>query len=112
MKNIVNQLLFIAKSLSKEEVTSYENEFYDEEPFDSLLPSSLKPEEYFQILKEVCMNYQEFKQDSSCMSGYIYLLETLTKATKTTEVPQGMNLIIKDNPGDSEFLRNWYRKSG
>jgi hypothetical protein len=110
--NLIDKLLDIANRISRGEVPPYQhNECYTSGAFDLLL-LNLNEADAFDLLVQLCKRYSEVKAMGIDLKGYYYLLDMLARQSDTTEMPNGMQVIIDDNPDLSDSLREWYRVAG
>lgn len=112
MTNRVDELLRVANEISSGQVPEFQhNETFTAGAFDLLL-LKVKGAEAFELLNQLCLRYEILKTNDSNLKGFYYLVAELARQTGTTEMPENMLKIIKDNAVLSTELRQWYRYVG
>lgn len=110
-QQIADRLLVVAKEIGYGQIPAYQsNECFTSGAFDLIVFNSGDTARNFQLLSELCSKYGQIKSDERFLKGYFYLLNQLSYATRTTEKPLGMKLILDENPDDTEELQEWYRE--
>lgn len=102
------EMLHIAQRMSKGEFPTFEGETFTVGAFDMIL-AKLNNGEAFQLLERACAEYPSIKQEMKLRCAFIDLIADLAHASNTTELPNGMEEIIRENPVDSIRLIDWYR---
>lgn len=106
----VEKLMQAAKAIGYGEVPSVQHgEGFTIGAYDLILISSADRGAAFTLLWAICEKYDMVKDDGKFLNGYVYLLRQLVAAADTTELPEGMEKIIKDNPAQTRELQEWYR---
>ncbi len=109
--NLVDDLIEIARQISRGEIPSYQhNECYTSGAFDLLLVDA-EDAAAFDLLGRICARYGSVKEAGNGLEGYYYLLTQIARQSNTTEMPSGMRAIINEDPELSRDLRDWYRVS-
>ena len=49
------------------------------------------------------------KFDSNLRRGYLFMITDLAQRTNTTEQPDGIEAIVRENPSETIGLQEWYR---
>jgi hypothetical protein len=112
MSTQLDDLLDVASGISRGEIPSYQhNECFTSGAFDLLLVN-VRGGEAFQLLQDACGRYEALKARGAGMDGFYLLLSLLARQSNTTEMPDGMAVVIKENPALSADLREWYRHEG
>ncbi|MBR7799838.1 hypothetical protein [Undibacterium fentianense] len=112
MTNRVDELLKISNEISSGRVPDFQhNETFTAGAFDLLL-IKVKGVEAFELLNQLCLRYETLKSDDNNLKGYYYLVSEVARQTGTTEMPENMLKIIKNNVELSTDLRKWYRYVG
>ena len=107
----VDELLRIAKAIGYGEMPPYQsNETFTSGAFDLIIFNGSDTGRNFNLLSRLCGQYDGVKADAKFRKGYFYLLNQLTYATKTTEVPPGLMEILDDQPVETRELQVWYRQ--
>ena len=105
----VDQLLDIARSVSRGEVPPYQhNECFTAGAFDLLLVHA-QGAEAFDLLAELCARLPVERNAGGDLRGYYLLLSQVARKTMTTEMPKGMAEVLAASPELSSDLRDWYR---
>ena len=105
-----NELLEIAEKIANGCLPEYmHDELYTVGAFDGLLFNMREPHVLFELLTIICRKYEEIGPKK--IKGYLYLLSELSYATKTTELPVGMENIISENKKNktAQSIAEWYR---
>lgn len=76
--------------------------------FDLAL-TKLRDSDAFVLLSRACAEYKTIKDDDKIRIAYIELLADLAHASATTELPPGMEEIIRNSPAETGRLQDWYR---
>jgi hypothetical protein len=112
MSDRLTELLDVAKRVSRGEVPEYEhNECFTAGAFDLLLVKA-KGAEAFSMLQDLCRRYPGLVSSDDDRRGFFMLLTLLARQSGTTQVPDGLIVIVADNPDLSAELRAWYRVPG
>lgn len=112
MPEFVDELLGAALRIARGEVPEYQhNECFTSGAFDLLLVN-VDGSSAYKLLCELCERYGAVKRAGSDLKGYYLLLGQVARQSNTTEVPHGMELVVRDNPALSGELRDWYRLKG
>lgn len=112
MNDIIEKLLSAAKDIGYGKVPKYEHcETYTIGAFDLILINK-HGGDAFEVLEAICQKYNQVRNDNKYLSGYFVLLNQLVYLSKTTELPNGMEEIISENPSLSNELKKWYRIKG
>ena len=102
-----------AKAIGYGEIPPFQHcECFTIGAFDLILINTADKAAAFTLLQVVCDNYATVKDDDKFLKGYFYLLSQLARATDTTQLPEGMTRIIRDNPTQTNELQEWYRLKG
>ena len=102
------EMLHIAQRMSEGELPAFEGETFTVGAFDMIL-TRLKNGEAFQLLERACAEYPTLKHELKMRCAFIDLVADLAHASNTTELPKGMEEIVRENPGESTRLMEWYR---
>lgn len=109
VQETVTRLLAAAKDIGYGRIPPLENfEGVTIGAFDLILFSS-DSSRNFDLLEALCSRYQEVKNDNRHLDGYLYVVESLARASGTTELPEGMRDIVQENPAQASSLKQWYR---
>ena len=112
-RTTIDHLMKIAKAIDRGEIPPYQHEnLYTAGAFDLIVFNSQDKGALFDILRDICAEYDSIKGNEKDIAGFIYLLECAARATGTTEMPPGMDRIIRENATKSGTLREWYRLRG
>jgi len=105
------ELLGIAKQISAGIVPQYQHsETFTVGAFDLVL-TKLRGGDAFALLLHACRNYPSVKSDAALLRGYLFMITDLAHQTNTTELPDGIDAIVNDNPDQTIGLQEWYRIS-
>ena len=105
----VDQLLEIARRVSRGEIPAYQhNECFTVGAFD-LLVVHAKGAEAFELLSQLCARFHAEQATGADLRGYYQLLSQVAQQTATTEMPHGIAEVIDAFPSLSADLRGWYR---
>lgn len=108
MSTRVDELLNVARCVSRGEIPPYQhNESYTSGAFD-LLVVHTSDGDAFRLLKELCARFPSEQAECPNLKGYYQLLSQLARQTNTTEMPEGMREVIVAFPELSGDLRDWY----
>lgn len=106
----IEKLMAAAKAVGYGEIPPYEHhECFTTGAFDLIVPDGTDRGRNFRILETICRQYLSVRTDRRFLSGYLYLLMQMARATDTTEMPSGMKIILEENPSEAKELREWYR---
>ncbi len=109
----VEKLMETAKAIGYGKIPPYQHsECFTIGAFDLILINATDKGSAFELLQAVCNNYATVKNDDKFLEGYVYLLRQLAGATDTTQLPEGMTRIIRENPTQTNGLQEWYRLKG
>lgn len=112
MKKTIKELLGVAEKISRGEIPEYQhNEYFTSGAFDLLL-LNVNEVDAFELLVDLCGQFESIASESTDLKGFYLLVSQLAHRTKTTEMPEGMEKVIKFNPNLSEELSQWYRYNG
>ena len=110
MEDTVKTLMDAAKAVGYGKIPPLQHcECFTIGAFDLIIFNSSDTGQNYDTLKEICGRYHEVKSDKKYLEGYIYLLNQLVPATGTTELPEGMKVIMDENPSKTKSLHEWYR---
>ena len=114
IENVVQDLLNITYQIEKGKIPDYQtNELFTAGGYDLLFFNSNKKEILFEILEFLCAQYESIKKSNNQfeINSFFTLVDKLTKAVDTTQIPQGLIDIIKENLSNktARNLSNWYR---
>ena len=76
--------------------------------FDLVL-TKLRDGDAFALLSHACGKYSSIKADPNLLRGYLFMITDLARRTNTTERPDGLDVIVDDNPEQTKELQQWYR---
>ncbi len=106
----IEKLMMAAKAVGYGEIPPYEHhECFTTGAFDLIATNGTDRGRNFRILEAIVHQYRLVRADSRFLSGYLYLLMQLARATDTTEMPSGMKIILEENPTATKELWEWYR---
>ena len=112
-RDTIERLMQIAKAVGRGELPLYQHkELFTAGAFDLVVFNSNDKGVLFELLSDLCAEYECVKSNEKELSGFIYLLEAASRSTGTTELPSGMERIIRENPEKTGALREWYRLRG
>lgn len=108
-KSQIDELVVVAKQIGSGVIPEYShNETFTVGAFDTLLIGK-RGCEAFDLLVEVCNEYESLKHNSHHVRGFFHLLDVIVPNTNTTELPDMLKTIIFHHPEHSQYLRSWYR---
>jgi hypothetical protein len=108
----VDELLRIGKAIGYGQIPPYQsNETFTSGAFDLIIFNGSDPARNFDLLSALCGRYDQVKVDARFRKGFFYLLNQLSYATRTTELPTGLTEILDDQPEETKELQVWYRET-
>jgi len=109
-KQRAKELIAVSIEISKRKVPEFQsNETYTSGAYDLLLLNSSDGSNSFDLLDELCNEYQTIKEEH--LEAYLGLLKQVAQSAQTTELPKGMENIISANSEltAAKELVAWYR---
>jgi hypothetical protein len=106
----IERLMAIADSIGRGAVPVREDDsLYTAGAFDLIVFKEGNRAKVFALLADLCAQYDSLEKNGTDLGGYVYILEQAARSTGTTEMPPGMERIMRDNPRRTGGLREWYR---